>query len=104
MTVAREEIFGPVLCVLDFDDEDEVIARANDTEYGLAAGAWTSDLEPRDAGDGRAEGGNDLDEHVGRYRSRVPLWRYETERIWPRNGRRGHRALFANQKRLDRVE
>ena len=44
MTVAREEIFGPVLCVLDFDDEDEVIARANDTEYGLAAGAWTSDL------------------------------------------------------------
>lgn len=44
MTVAREEIFGPVLCVLDFDEEDEVIARANDTEYGLAAGAWTTDL------------------------------------------------------------
>jgi acyl-CoA reductase-like NAD-dependent aldehyde dehydrogenase len=44
MRVAREEIFGPVLCVLDFDDEDEVIARANDTEYGLAAGAWTNDL------------------------------------------------------------
>jgi acyl-CoA reductase-like NAD-dependent aldehyde dehydrogenase len=44
MTVAREEIFGPVLCVLDFDDEDEVIARANDTEFGLAAGGWTRDL------------------------------------------------------------
>lgn len=44
MTIAREEIFGPVLCVLDFDDEDEVIARANDTEYGLAAGGWTQDL------------------------------------------------------------
>lgn len=44
MAVAREEIFGPVLCVLDFDDEDEVIARANDTEFGLAAGGWTRDL------------------------------------------------------------
>ncbi|WP_298359247.1 betaine-aldehyde dehydrogenase [uncultured Litoreibacter sp.] len=44
MTIAREEIFGPVMAVLDFDDEDEVIARANDTEFGLAAGVFTNDL------------------------------------------------------------
>lgn len=44
MVVAREEIFGPVMCVLDFDDEDEVLARANDTEFGLAAGVFTADL------------------------------------------------------------
>ena len=44
MTIAREEIFGPVLSVLDFDSEDEVIARANDTEFGLAAGVFTQDL------------------------------------------------------------
>ncbi len=44
MRIAREEIFGPVMCVLDFDDEDEVIARANDTEFGLAAGVFTRDL------------------------------------------------------------
>lgn len=44
MIIAREEIFGPVMAVLDFDDEDEVIARANDTEFGLAAGVFTSDL------------------------------------------------------------
>lgn len=44
MTIAREEIFGPVMCVLDFDDEDEVIARANATEFGLAAGVFTRDL------------------------------------------------------------
>ncbi|RMF11975.1 MAG: aldehyde dehydrogenase family protein [Candidatus Dadabacteria bacterium] len=44
LTIAREEIFGPVLTVLPFDDLDEVAERANRTTYGLAAGIWTSDL------------------------------------------------------------
>ena len=44
MTIAREEVFGPVLSVLTFSDEDEVVARANDTPYGLAAGLFTRDL------------------------------------------------------------
>ncbi len=44
MTIAREEIFGPVLSVLEFDTEEEVMARANDTEFGLAAGVFTKDL------------------------------------------------------------
>ncbi|KAJ02704.1 betaine-aldehyde dehydrogenase [Sulfitobacter mediterraneus] len=44
MIIAREEIFGPVMAVLDFEDEDEVMARANDTEFGLAAGVFTKDL------------------------------------------------------------
>ena len=44
MTIAREEIFGPVMAVLDFDDEAEAVARANDTEFGLAAGVFTRDL------------------------------------------------------------
>ncbi len=44
MVIAREEIFGPVMCVLDFADEDEVIERANGTDFGLSAGVFTSDL------------------------------------------------------------
>ena len=44
MTIVREEIFGPVLSLLRFDNEDDVIARANATRYGLAAGVFTRDL------------------------------------------------------------
>ncbi|ANT54993.1 betaine-aldehyde dehydrogenase [Mesorhizobium amorphae] len=44
MTIAREEIFGPVMSVLEFETEEEVIARANATEFGLAAGVFTGDL------------------------------------------------------------
>jgi len=44
MRIAQEEIFGPVLSVLTFDDEDEAIAIANGTTYGLSASVWTSDV------------------------------------------------------------
>ncbi len=43
MTIAREEIFGPVLSIMPYDDEDEAVRIANDTPYGLAGGVWSAD-------------------------------------------------------------
>mgnify|MGYP001229194584 FL=1 len=45
MTVAREEIFGPVLSILEYEDQEEAIKIANDTDYGLGAGVFTKDLK-----------------------------------------------------------
>ena len=45
MTIAREEIFGPVLSVIRFKDEEDALKKANDTLYGLASGLWTNDLK-----------------------------------------------------------
>ena len=57
MSIVREEIFGPVAVAIRFSDEDEVVAAANDSIYGLAAGLWTSDLSRAHRVAGRLKAG-----------------------------------------------
>ncbi|MGN5477943.1 aldehyde dehydrogenase family protein [Cupriavidus basilensis] len=66
MRIAREEIFGPVLSIIPFKNEADVITMGNDTEYGLAAAVRTPRCQPRPPGGPRAEIGAGVDQHVCR--------------------------------------
>lgn len=57
MQIAQEEIFGPVLCAIRFESEDEAVQIANDTKYGLAAGIWTQDISRAHRLAGRIDSG-----------------------------------------------
>jgi len=56
-SIAREEVFGPVLSVISFDDDDDAIAMANATDYGLVAGVFTRDLDRATMAAGRLRAG-----------------------------------------------
>ena len=70
MRVVREEIFGPVVAIMPFETEDEVVRLANDTEFGLAAGLWTSNLSRAHRLAARLEAGTIW---VNTYRAMSPM-------------------------------
>jgi len=77
MTIAREEIFGPVLAVMPFEGEDEAVALANASPYGLAAGLWTRDLKRGHRVAHRLEAGTVWVNAYNRYDTATPFGGYK---------------------------
>ena len=82
MKIAREEIFGPVLSVIPFADEDDAILKGNDTIYGLSAAVWTLRLRAGAQGGSCAQGWASLDQRLRRRRSGSSVWGLQA--IWIR--------------------
>jgi betaine-aldehyde dehydrogenase len=87
MRIVREEIFGPVMTVLDFDSEDEVVARANATEFGLSAAVFTRDLTRAHRVIARLEAGTCWINHYNVTPIELPFGGYKRSGLGRENGR-----------------
>ena len=104
MTIAQEEIFGPVMSILQFSTEEEAYRIANDVEYGLAAGVWTNDLAPRAPRQPALRVGHGLGQHLPDGLPVGALRRRQAVRPRPQPRRGVARRVHADQERLDEGE
>ncbi|WP_206956787.1 betaine-aldehyde dehydrogenase [Trinickia acidisoli] len=86
MRIVREEIFGPVMCLLEFDEENEVISRANATHYGLAAGVVTENLARAHRAIHRLEAGICWINTWGESPAEMPVGGYKQSGVGRENG------------------
>jgi aldehyde dehydrogenase (NAD+) len=93
MVIAREEIFGPVLTVLPADSEDEAVRIANDSEYGLSGGVWSSDQERAVAVARRLRTGQ-VAVNGGRFNVRAPFGGYRASGVGRELGEHGLAEYF----------
>jgi len=87
MSIVREEIFGPVMTVLEFDDEDEVVRRANATDFGLSAAVFTRDLDRAHRVIARLEAGTCWINHYNITPIELPFGGYKASGLGRENGR-----------------
>jgi aldehyde dehydrogenase (NAD+) len=88
MAIAREEIFGPVLCILTYADTDEAVAIANDSPYGLSGGVWSSDRDRAVAVARRLRTGQ-VEVNGGAFNPEAPFGGYKQSGIGREYGRFG---------------
>ncbi len=88
MTIAREEIFGPVLAIMPYDNEDDAVRIANDTIYGLAGGVWSGDLERARRVARRIQAGQ-IEINGGAFNPRAPFGGYKQSGVGREAGRYG---------------
>ena len=88
MTIAREEIFGPVLCIIPYDGEEEAVRIANDTDYGLAGGVWSADAERAKRVARRIRTGQ-VDINGGQFNPFAPFGGYKQSGIGREYGKEG---------------
>ena len=97
MAIANDEIFGPVMSVLKFKDIDEVVERANTTDYGLAAAVWTRDIGKAHAIADRVRAGTVWVNCYDVFDAAAPFGGFKMQRHRPRAGREGPRQLHRAQ-------
>jgi betaine-aldehyde dehydrogenase len=100
MRIVREEIFGPVMSILTYTSVDEVVARANDTDVGLAAGVFTQDLNLAHQVIGRLEAGITWVNTWGESPAEMSVGGWKMSGVGVENGRKGLEAWVRNKSTL----
>ena len=101
MRIAQEEIFGPVVAVIPFKDENDAVLQGNDTLYGLAAGVWTRDVAKAHRVARAIRAGTVWVNCYNVFDVIVAVRRLQAERLRPRAGPPRARPVHAGEERLD---